>query len=451
MTTLPFTERLSASSAYTRAGLPFLLAVLGASALLYPPAFFVLLAGLGLSAAVFLAWEFPAAASAAWVLVVGLTPDMWLAPMAGLDAAQAVAVLKFAGFGLVLICLLRFGWRADPFNPGLAFLVMFAASLVHGMLPRLDVADSLRTLAGSIAPLAFCFSRLPRDWPGKVALAVKFLPLAAVALGIVLAATGARPLFVGEEGTRLAGPGHPAFLAGFAIAAVYACLADLLHDGRRLNLVLLGLNFLILALTGARAPLAIAVAVTALAMIAVKSEAFPTRRRAYLFIAAAVLAPVLLVLAGHFGQVRLVHLLSGDFDDLSGREVIWPLFEHAWDQSPWLGWGVGAGKVLVPEDSLTARLLGTTAAHNEYLRIGVDGGWLGLGLLVLLFVLWAWRHTRVLMRTDRIILRLVLIGFAVHSYTDNTLIATTSSVLFAWVTAVFARGAAGSGANEVPV
>jgi hypothetical protein len=36
------------------------------------------------------------------------------------------------------------------------------------------------------------------------------------------------------------------------------------------------------------------------------------------------------------------------------------------------------------------------------------------------------------------VLRLVLLAFAAHSATDNTLIATTSSVLFMWMTAVFA-------------
>jgi hypothetical protein len=35
-------------------------------------------------------------------------------------------------------------------------------------------------------------------------------------------------------------------------------------------------------------------------------------------------------------------------------------------------------------------------------------------------------------------MRLIFLGFALHSATDNTLIATTSSVFFIWVSAVFA-------------
>jgi O-antigen ligase len=159
-----------------------------------------------------------------------------------------------------------------------------------------------------------------------------------------------------------------------------------------------------------------------------------------LFPAFACLLPPLLAAAGSLGEIRLFNVLSSEAGDLSGRDLIWPLFQDAWDASPWVGWGVGAGKVLVPEDTMLARLLGTTAAHNEYLRIGVDGGWLGLLLLIGLFVAWVIRHTRAMPRPDRWLMRLVLLAFAVHSYTDNTLIATTSSVLFAWMSAVFARG-----------
>ena len=35
-------------------------------------------------------------------------------------------------------------------------------------------------------------------------------------------------------------------------------------------------------------------------------------------------------------------------------------------------------------------------------------------------------------------MRLVFLGFMAHSATDNTLIATTSSIFFIWVSAVFA-------------
>ena len=91
-------------------------------------------------------------------------------------------------------------------------------------------------------------------------------------------------------------------------------------------------------------------------------------------------------------------------------------------------------------------MIGNWAAHNEYLRISVEGGQLGRALLIGMLVLWVARHTRGLWRTDKVIMRLAFAGFAVQAYTDNVLIATTACVFFTFATAVFARDRGGAGA-----
>lgn len=68
---------------------------------------------------------------------------------------------------------------------------------------------------------------------------------------------------------------------------------------------------------------------------------------------------------------------------LSNRNLIWPVYEAAFLRSPWFGWGTGSGKVVVPVGTLLWHLLGTNAAHDEYLRIAVEGGVFGLALLLL--------------------------------------------------------------------
>jgi O-antigen ligase len=107
-------------------------------------------------------------------------------------------------------------------------------------------------------------------------------------------------------------------------------------------------------------------------------------------------------------------------------------------QSPWFGWGVGAGNAIIGPDSKLALLIQSHAAHNEYLRMLVEGGQIGRGLLVALFALWVVRHTRRLAPSDRAIMRLAFLAFAAHAYTDNVLIATTACVFFAFATGVFA-------------
>lgn len=431
------------------AALAFLLPAAGL-ALFWPAgfwAFLALAAGAGVLA---LALRFPVGFSVGWLLLAGSTPEMWLGDITG-GAAGIVALVKLLGLVMVGVCILRWGARADPFNPGLAFLAMGITGMAHGLHPNLTAAESLRTLVGSAAPYAFSFAALPRRWSRAVIRATQWLPALTVLACVPLALLGIRPLFRDVAALRLAALGHPAFLAGFALAAFHASLVELFRAGRARDLALLGLNALILVLTGARAPLLLAAAVGLVAMLAVPSPAFPLRRRAGLLLAMALAVPLLLVADRELSFLRLFSLLGGaQADSLSGREIIWPYFQAAFADSPWFGWGVGAGKVLIDPDSQVAHLLGTTAAHDEFLRIGVDGGIFGLSVLVLMFAFWAITRTARLPRAERAIMRLVFLAFAVHSLTDNTLIATTASVLFAWVSAVFARGAAADGAYADP-
>ena len=385
--------------------------------------------------------RFPVTASVAWLLIAATTPEMWLGEFIGQENLL-IAGVKLAGLALVAVCMLRYGARFDLFNPGFAFIVIFVMGLAHGLWPTMTLMDSVRSLLGSAAPFAFSFSRLSRRWCNALIGATVWVPSFIIGFGLVLAVPGIRPLFTGLDGVmRLAGPTHPAFLGGFAATGVYAALVELYRDGRNRNVVALVINFVILALSGARAPLACSLGVTAFAFFALRAEVFPARRRLPLIMLGALALPVLVAFASGSSAIRLLNVLSSDANNLSGRDLIWPEFRHAWDLSPMFGWGIGAAKSVIDPDSLLAKLLGTTAAHNEYLRVGVEGGYVGETLLLVTLALWVTRWTRGMRRTDRFIMRAVFIAFAVHSRTDNTLIAGTASIMFAWVSAVFARAA----------
>ncbi len=413
-----------------------------AGAVLAPPAWFwlPLAVAAAVGVTVILAFRHPVGFCVAWLLIAGSTLEMTLGDLLGPALFQPIiAAVKAAELGLALLCVLRYGPSADVFNPGFAFVAMFGVGLAHGLHPDLTVGDSLRSLVGSVAPFAFAFSRLSRDWGSSMIRMTAWLPLLTVIAGGVLDVAGVRPLFIESGGQRLAGLGHPAFLAGFCLTAIYACLIELYRGGRFRWLFLLAVNFLILVLTGARAPLGYAVAVTGLTLAFLWSPEFPRRRRFLPMLLAACLLPLLMVLASDLSEVRLFNVLSNQAGNLSGRDLLWPPFEQAAATSPWVGWGVGAGNAIIPADSELMREIQTKAAHNEYLRMLVEGGQLGRGLLIGFFVLWVWRHTRRLCRTDRVIMRLVFVAFAAHAYTDNVLIATTGCVFFAFAAAVFAR------------
>jgi len=386
----------------------------------------------------FVALCHPVAFSVAGLLVAGLSLEMSLYDLIGTEMYfYTITAVKGCEIALAGVCAVRFGVRVDLVNPAWAYAAMFAAGMVHGLYPGLTAGESLRSMIGSVAPFAFCFCRLPQAWGKAIIRATKWCPVAAVGAGIPLAILGIRPLFIDSGGARLAGLGHPAFLAGICLPAIYACLIQLYREGRSGDLGLLATNGLILVLTGARAPLAYAVAVTGLSLLTIRGGAFAPRHRLLLVLGAAALLPAIVLLIGDLADIRLFNVIANEADNLSGRSLLWPMFEDASGQSPWVGWGIGAGNAVIPSDGRIAQLLHTWAAHNEYLRIQVEGGQLGRALLITLFAAWVLVHTRDLRLSDRRIMRLAFLAFACHAVTDNVLISTPACVLFAFAAAVF--------------
>ena len=380
---------------------------------------------------------FPAATAILWVVILETSPDAWLAQLTG-GHETIIALIKASGLGLAAILAIRQGVRWDRFNPAFAFAAMFLIGLVHGLYPGLTPLASLRSLIGSAAPFLFSFVRLPPRLIAGVLRAVMWGPLCATAAGALLALAGLGHVYVLEQGTlRLCAAGEPAVLAGFALVGVYAALLESLPTPTLGKTLLVGANLLTILLTGARMPLLLA-GVDILAVLLLQ-------RRLLLLAAAGVLGGAAVLAAKALTFIRVVGLTElGEATNLSNRNLIWPYFEKAIIASPLFGWGLGAGKVIVPVTSLLEALLGTNAAHNEYLRIGAEGGLFGLSLLVVLLGFWVARGTSPMPPPQRWLMRLIFIGFALHSSTDNTLIATTGSVFFLWASCIFARAENGT-------
>lgn len=413
-----------------------------ALAWLMPAAFWPLLWLAPLVLGLALAARFPGVATALWLLVTATGPEIWLADLLHIANPEGLlAAEKGVGLGLTLLCLLRFGPREDWANPGLAFPVMFLGGVLHGFWPGLTLMAAVRSVLGSMAPFTFGFVRLPLSWSRAVIAAVIAAPFVVLLCGLVLAAAGLRPLYAFQDGAlRLGASSLPAVLAGFCLTSVYALVLEQVRGARLWHLAVLAGDGAILLATGARGPLALAGIVILISAGFIRTPAWPWASRAPVLLAA-LLAPSLAILAAPWlGFLRLLTLAEqGDMTSLSHRTLIWPVYERAFAGSPWLGWGTGSGKVVVPVGTLLWKLLGTNAAHNEYLRMAVEGGVVGLGLLIMLFILWWRRGLRTMARPEARFMWLVLLAFAIHSTTDNTLIATTASLTFTWATAVFIR------------
>jgi hypothetical protein len=414
--------------------------IAGATAWIAPPllpGLIVAFLALGVAA---LAYRHLVAAWVAWVLVAGMSLEMAVADLIGPQAFQpAIAAVKASEIGLAAMTAFRFGMLADRFNPAWAFAAMAATGAIAGLHPALTMTEVARSLTGDVTPFLLFFCVKPPGWGPAVRRAVALAPVVSVVLGALLDLSGLRPLFFDSGGLRLAGLGHPAFLAGVCLPAIYAGLTRWLRTAAPREAALLGVNLVILLLTGARAPAAYAAVVISGSLILTPEAAVPRAHRLALIGAGIAAIPVLLVLGEAYGSLRLFEVLDGKAGNLSGRELLWPAFEAASAHAPWFGWGLGSGNLVIPRDGPIAQLLRTWAAHNEYLRVQVEGGYLGRALLIALFVLWATSHTRPLPRLERVVTRLIFLTFAAHAMTDNVLISTPACVFFAFLAAVYAE------------
>ncbi|MDE8347892.1 MAG: O-antigen ligase family protein [Acidocella sp.] len=396
------------------------------------------LGGVGLLCAFGVAFWYPLAALVLWVLFLETSPDIWLAGLIG-GYETILGAMKGAGLALALALALRGGWKADRYNPGFGFGAMFITGAAHGLYPGLSLLSSLRSLAGSAAPFVFGFVKLPSGWCRAVTRTVIVAPFCTLLFGAVLQVAGVHAMYDLEQGAlRLGASGEPAYLAGFALIGIYAGLVELSAGVRRAEVGWLLVNLVILFATGARVPLALAALVSLFAVLQPQSP-FTSMGKIMFLAACGTLACLAVVFANALSFIRVFDLVQlGEAGNLSNRDLVWPYFEAAIANAPLVGWGVGAGKFVLPVTSILSATIGTNAAHNEYLRIGAEGGFIGLGLLVVFIGLWAWRGSRFLPSAQRGLLRLIFIAFALHAATDNVLIATTSSIFFVWVSALFA-------------
>lgn len=405
--------------------------------------------------AALLFYEYPLAFAVLMLAVYGLGVDFELVRLTagtvrdGTEAAAAsganegiaalgAVVLKVMPFTLAAMLMLRYGFAPAVNWPFLAFTAIAAMSLVVLPMGRVgDYPDMVRSFVGSTAPFVLAFAAAPRRLWSLLCKGVIMVPLVSAVVGVLYSLVG--PHYVLDPlNQRFQGMHNAPFLAGFCVTAVFASTLEYLRGFRPVWLALGAANLLVLLATQARAPTAAVALFLLLVFIAARGQVFPLRRKADLLMGGMLPGLMVLVPAFLFAMDRFIGV-DGEFN-YSGRDVIWPYFLDAIQNRPLFGYGLGAGKLIVdPEDPLI-KLLRSNAAHNEYLRLAVDGGIIGCAAIFLGIIAWVWAGTHRLPRADRIVLRCALVAALMHAAFDNVLIASTGVLQFIWFTATMARG-----------
>jgi O-antigen ligase len=399
--------------------------------------------------AALLFYQFPVAL--AWVLTLtfGLGLDIQLDVLTntggggGTVAALGASVVKVIPFALAGVLLLRYGLSPAINWPFLTFVAIAGLSLA--ILPMGRVAgfgDMVRSFIGSTAPFVLGFALAPRRIWTSLVRGAAFVPVISAVGSVFTDLAGFYPMF-GMFG-RFQGLHSAPFLAGFCVTAIFASTLEYLRDFRLRWLLLGGANLAIMLATQARAPFIAVMLFLVLIFVLSGPRIFPLKRKVDLVMGGMVPSLILLGPALIYALQRF----TGESENLSGRDIIWPYFLDAIERRPLFGFGLGAGKLIVNPDDPTIKLLGSSAAHNEYLRLSVDAGVIGCAAIFLSIILWIWYGTKKARPVDQLVLRCALVAALLHSGFDNTLIATTSVMQFTFFAAALARARIEAGASR---
>ena len=316
----------------------------------------------------------------------------------GLDMNGIRLIFVSGGLGLVVITDRRYWGRlaSPPVRWYLLFLVFAAITIPVSE----DPLEGLRLLLKLAWPLlTFLVVAAPDRTHKQIDRMVDWLLIGATVLIVI------NPLFIllgdvfvedsGE--VRLMGAGTHQNPFSFAmLVAVIVSLVRFASRGQMRYLVVAAGATTWIALTLTR--ITFLAGAVSLGVVALYSAAVRKNYRAAaigggaVLILTVALAPV--ILERTFGVPPSFEELFELFQDpirlyqtvnWSGRELFWGVLVLAWMASPWLGLGLGSSTAVLrsvfPEDM-------GLVAHNEYIRLGTDTGFLGIALFAVAMLAW---------------------------------------------------------------
>jgi len=364
---------------------------------------------------------------------------------------------KFVVLGAFIPPIVRYGIR-PVMNYGIAAIFLMAALTFVAITPYpgLTPMQTVKSLVGLALPFALFNMKLQRKWiDGHLAFIAVF-PLISLFLGLMGEIFGLRNVigypwhvvsleFTGAQ--RLAGINIPAYLAFYCYISFFVCLYEAIALKRRGFYVLGGITLLILVFTGTRTPSVCAILMAGIGIFF--SSGRDLRGSSKFVVSVLGITFLAGILALYWPELQ-TRMTGHDSDpnaivNTSGRAGMWAYLMGIYEVNQIFGRGLGTGAIaLLDVDDPSFG----TAAHNEYIRLLVDGGIVGLisyitGLVALLI-----QEGRFLNRTQGVFITALFVSFALYSFTDNTISSPPAVVLFYAVALVMAKARYERSANR---
>jgi O-antigen ligase len=371
-----------------------------------------------------LGWRRPAAFLAIVLASFAIGPQ-WI--LAGYLPRSLLALALPAQKGLLLAAVaanaVRFGLRRDIVSwPLLAVALLAAQSVVLADLePRLTLSAMAFAALDLALPWSLVYLVVAPGSRARYALLMALLAAACVAAGLVLHLMDVRGLYFGSatRGLRLNGASNAGWLACLAFAGFAIALHEALRR-RHLGFACLAAgNVLIAVLTGGRMGIG-ACLVLAVAYLGFAQPRIGPRGIIAMGIGGAL---GLLLLSASLVQGYHADRLGGVFS-LSGRDTIWAGYFQQFLDSPLFGRGLGAGALGASYFDLP---------HNDYLRLLVEGGVVGLVIYGGAVLLWGRRVIALVAPDERPFVRALFLALAVYALTDNVLTMAPALVPFVYL------------------
>ncbi|MBW9055963.1 O-antigen ligase family protein [Rhizobium mesosinicum] len=243
--------------------------------------------------------------------------------------------------------------------------------------------------------------------------ATAILPVICALLGFVYQFAGIKPMVATEFATGvpryLGSLSAAAFTSALGMCGVFAAM-QLVLSGRKAYVVFVLTNLLVLFAAGGRATLAVCVLVTGVSLLIHRGVTITTK--------------LSLIVLGSVGSLAIVAVFwknfatrfieSGD----SGRSVMWDYLRTVIAQYPFTGIGFGHQFYVTPHEIEV--MLGSTSAHNDYIRLSVE---LGTPGMIIFYVLLTMAVLKACFRGRRpnVVAILAYAGYLFLSNSDNAI------------------------------